>query len=280
MKKRNLIIYIIFTLVVLFTMLPEAKAYKWNTCDYSYNDCRFGFRQTMSGSNWEIIPTGYGSVNCNKEDKVKGIAFNDHTTMVNFYKNFKRVQSNLGDACPEIRVNKNPSSDCSLSPSSSSNAGRTEPTSRCYPLGARAFEPGKCTPTKNYDCVKNGVYDTGLTEDETDEDNGSVASIDKLTSIGISDGYVPCEKLLGDSVIEVLDIIFLIIRIITPILLIVLTMLDFASAIAGGEDALKKATDKFIKRLIAAVLIFLTPTLINFLMDITGISDGSCGLDL
>ena len=73
--------------------------------------------------------------------------------------------------------------------------------------------------------------------------------------------------------------IFTLIRIITPIILITFGMLDFTKAIGQNDsDALQKAIKTFTKRAIICVIIFLIPTLVNFLMNITGISDGTCGI--
>lgn len=88
-----------------------------------------------------------------------------------------------------------------------------------------------------------------------------------------------CEKLIDDELNEYIQLAFLLIRAITPILLIVFGMLDFTKVIGQNDyDALQKATRTFVKRLIICVIIFLVPTLVNFLMNITGISDGTCGL--
>ncbi len=111
-------------------------------------------------------------------------------------------------------------------------------------------------------------------------DEKKKAKIDELTAIEITNNYKSCDQLIGDSTKEILEYIFLVIRVATPIILIVLTMLDFSKAIAADENELQNAITRFVKRTIAAILIFLAPTLIEFLMDITGISDGTCGLDL
>lgn len=61
-------------------------------------------------------------------------------------------------------------------------------------------------------------------------------------------------------------------RYIVPVLLILLSVLDFIKAIASdSDDEVKKVTSKFAKRLIVAVLIFLVPLLLQFLLGIFGI---------
>ena len=59
------------------------------------------------------------------------------------------------------------------------------------------------------------------------------------------------------------------IRIFVPILLIGLGVLDFAKAtFAKSEDDMKKIREKFIKRIVAAVLVFLAPIFVNLLLEL------------
>ena len=45
-------------------------------------------------------------------------------------------------------------------------------------------------------------------------------------------------------------------------------MKDFANAFASGEsDALKKAFNSFVKRILVVILLFLLPVLINWLLE-------------
>ena len=60
-----------------------------------------------------------------------------------------------------------------------------------------------------------------------------------------------------------------IIRYIIPVLVIILSVLDYIGAVASADDdAMKKATKKFTKRIIASVVIFLLPVILQFLFDI------------
>ena len=67
-------------------------------------------------------------------------------------------------------------------------------------------------------------------------------------------------------------IIYLIVRLIqvvVPILLIVWGMLDLGKAVmAQKEDEIKKGQNIFIKRLIAAAIVFFVVTIVNFLVSI------------
>lgn len=60
-----------------------------------------------------------------------------------------------------------------------------------------------------------------------------------------------------------------IVRYAVPALLVILSILDFIKAIASeSEDEMKKATGKFTKRLVAAVLLFLIPFILDFILAI------------
>lgn len=62
------------------------------------------------------------------------------------------------------------------------------------------------------------------------------------------------------------------IRYIVPILLIVLSVMDFIKAVSSdSEDEMRKVGAKFVKRLIVAALIFVLPLLLDFLLGIFGI---------
>ncbi len=75
------------------------------------------------------------------------------------------------------------------------------------------------------------------------------------------------------SVLEVMDIIskiIMIIKIIVPIILIVICMVDFMKAINDKDnDGLKKAQKIAINRAIAAVLIFMIPTIVGVLVRVS-----------
>lgn len=58
-------------------------------------------------------------------------------------------------------------------------------------------------------------------------------------------------------------------KIIIPLLLIIFGIMDLGKAvIASKDDEIKKATTSLVKRAIAAVVIFLIPTIVTFIMGI------------
>ena len=61
-------------------------------------------------------------------------------------------------------------------------------------------------------------------------------------------------------------------RILAPIALLVMVVIDFAGAVIASDDkALTAATGKAVKRAIAAVLLFFIPTLIRVVLDLPGV---------
>lgn len=84
-------------------------------------------------------------------------------------------------------------------------------------------------------------------------------------------------SMIHPDVIKILKNIFRLIQIAGPILAIVLGMADFVGAVLSGEaDAMKKASKKFITRLIAAALLFLIPVLLEFLLQFIEYQDSMC----
>lgn len=93
-----------------------------------------------------------------------------------------------------------------------------------------------------------------------------------------------CLDLFSQDFIDKINSILSTIRIFVPILLILLGTLDFSKAVfSSSEEEMKKASSKFMKRLMAAILVFLIPTLVNFLLDMANdiwnnIDPNSCNI--
>ncbi len=77
-----------------------------------------------------------------------------------------------------------------------------------------------------------------------------------------------CVGVLGNGIPEgignVVHLIVVAIQVVVPILLIIWGMIDFAKAIMGqDEDKIKAGQRTFIKRLIAAIVVFLVVTIVQ-----------------
>lgn len=80
-----------------------------------------------------------------------------------------------------------------------------------------------------------------------------------------------CEDLFkdNDDLLSILKTLVTIVKILVPIILIVLGVLDFAQAVfAQSEDNIKKSQQKFIKRLVIALGIFLIPSVLKVILSI------------
>ena len=103
-----------------------------------------------------------------------------------------------------------------------------------------------------------------------------------------ANNLVGCERVFGaysngkftnkNSLGYFLQTAFNIIKYIVPIILIVLTMVDFLKAVSSGDkDIVKVATSKLVKRAIIALVIFLIPTLLQLVLGLVT-SYGTCGI--
>ena len=91
-------------------------------------------------------------------------------------------------------------------------------------------------------------------------------------------GKIDCEGSLGTA-LKYVQGAFTLIRIGAVVLLIVLSAIDFMGAVAKSDnDALQGATKKMSKRLIITVVIIILPTIINLILKLTLISEGTCGI--
>ncbi|MBQ6324037.1 MAG: hypothetical protein IJI22_04295 [Bacilli bacterium] len=83
-----------------------------------------------------------------------------------------------------------------------------------------------------------------------------------------------------DSVAWLLQKILNYIKIIGPILIVVLSSVDFSKVIINGDEkAMNGALKNLGLRLIFAILLFFIPVIVNFILGIFGLtSDPTCGL--
>lgn len=88
-----------------------------------------------------------------------------------------------------------------------------------------------------------------------------------------------CEVLFEGELGDFLGDAFGIIRYVVPILILGLGIIDFIKGIAAqNQDEIKKAANRFVKRLAIGIVIFLLPTLIDFILGLAGfgLNDGKC----
>ncbi len=141
---------------------------------------------------------------------------------------------------------------------------------QCY---AHVYKSTKCT-NPNERNKKNKKYETSYYKgSKTTNSNQEEYVRDDVESKSktkpIKEEITTCEALIGKSTIELINTIMKYIRIAVPLLLIGFGVSDFAIAVfSSKEEDTKKSREKFIKRIIAAVLVFLSPIFINLLLSL------------
>jgi hypothetical protein len=133
----------------------------------------------------------------------------------------------------------------------------------CYKKDPSRLENGEIYTEYKYTGATDTTYEP-VTNGETD----------KYTGIGGKPVENTCEGILGRDFIDFLnDYIFTPLKIISPILLLILTTLDFAKAVfADDKDALKKAQSNFVKRTAAVIILFLLTYILDLIFTV--ISNG------
>ena len=122
-----------------------------------------------------------------------------------------------------------------------------------------------------------------LANKQTNKQTNSQANTQNLT-----DGYdqdQSCDTLLGNpsdenSVAWLIQKLLNYVQIIGPLLVVILSSIDFAKVIVKSDDeAMAKATKKLTTRLILAASLFFLPILVSVLLGTFGLtSDPTCGL--
>lgn len=83
---------------------------------------------------------------------------------------------------------------------------------------------------------------------------------------------------------EIVGWLVVVIKIVIPLILIVLGMVDLGKAVVASDDkAINKSVTTLIKRFIAAVVVFFVPTIVSALfnaLQITNLNDGDAGICL
>lgn len=276
-EKIKIMIYSLLIIVVSFGFMSNMEAKRVNNvwCMYEAKGCTLALKKNLSGSNGSNAGWSIDTSKTTKDCKQKGNTdakhllpnvYNDKSFYYNL--NYNGAQQNT--TCPDLYVG-----------TTLQNCWKSKNDEYSKDHGAKCW---MLYTENNKDGTRVKVTGERKTKDdikkEAQDGGGTAAKIKALKKMSASDKKFNCKQLLGDKLIGVLNIIFTIIRVATPILLIVLTMVDFMTAIVteDGSKHLKEPFNKFIKRTIAAVLVFLVPTIIDFLLNITGITDGTCGL--
>lgn len=155
----------------------------------------------------------------------------------------------------------------------------------------------KC-PSKTYRCVTNESTEYTYTlatsktaggdaclqsNDGQDYDSKAEKRENKANLDGLNQA-IECSVLFAQtdegSVFWIIQRLLNYIKIFGPILVVLLSAIDYIKAVfASEEDAMKKANKKLMIRLVAAIALFLIPTIVGVLLNlINGIENPTCGI--
>lgn len=143
---------------------------------------------------------------------------------------------------------------------------------------------GNLTFSPDIGDIKAELQATEYCKSDVYESTGDSSEKDKQGSIDWGDQISKnCEGILGDELLGFISKIFRWIQIAAPIFVIIISGIEFAEAILQDDkDALKKASNKFIKRLIVAVALFFIPMILEVLLkvfnEVSGGFSSTCGI--
>lgn len=168
----------------------------------------------------------------------------------------------------ELSTSDLPTSACVVKNSSNTASGTTSTFKTVYTLST---DQNKCDLSKdNVGAVTNDDVEIG-----NEYDAVSAGKTGELNlAAGDNGGDMTCDDYFGpegsrNSLYDVLKTVITAVRIGTPILLILLTMVDFTKA-TTNDEALPKAKKHAVTRAIVAVIIFMLPSLVNLVFALIG----------
>ena len=102
-------------------------------------------------------------------------------------------------------------------------------------------------------------------------------------TISIAKSCPPTNAVLGDvdcedSVAWLIQMILNVVKVIGPILVVILSSIDFIMVIVNSDnDKFQKAQKKLVTRLVLAALLFLIPVIVQVLLQVFGITGNATG---
>ena len=97
---------------------------------------------------------------------------------------------------------------------------------------------------------------------------GAMAVMPTVYAADITCGALGSDVAIDTKIVDVVHVIILAIQIFVPIVLVIFGMLDLAKAVMGQkEDEIKKGQQTFIKRIIAAAIVFFVITIVKMVLS-------------
>ena len=135
-------------------------------------------------------------------------------------------------------------------------------------MQSKVFEIQRTDPFED-----EGIFDLNDDENTTEEEefNCKTIFVERETSSG---------EIVYTELGQAVDDLFTLIKVITPIIVIALSTMDYIKAIASSNaDDMKKANQRTIKRLIVGLIVFFLPFLLEILFELFGLYDlSTCGV--
>ncbi|MEG1015830.1 MAG: hypothetical protein RSD96_02075 [Bacilli bacterium] len=103
--------------------------------------------------------------------------------------------------------------------------------------------------------------------------------MDFLLLLDITNTTEFCAQAGVKGMMSLIGLLITVIKIVVPLILIVFGMIEMGKSVMGkDEDAIKKAQGLLIKKMIAAVVVFLVATIVGLVMPLVGGDDfKQCG---
>ena len=148
-----------------------------------------------------------------------------------------------------------------------------------YKTDKEILDTGVCDDTEDYNSVETckeaqlnrNIIVTDLMK--LQEQNGLCDSNKAAVAEIISENEDKCGKVFDDDFTNIVNTIMKIFYIIGPILLVIFTTVDYTRAIVSYEkDVMKKTNKRFIKRIMATIILFISPFITNIILSLN-ISD-------
>lgn len=239
---------LLFLLILFIPFIVKAADY---TC--FYNGCRNGFYVDVTNNS-----TSAQSLKIRLVDS--SIKVGDNTINLTTFNN---------NSCPNIYSKMADRDTCDFS--SNVAVGWTLSTGSIYTGNTGGNTTGGNNPS--------GSGNTPTPTPSTPSNNGNSS-----TGTGSTNTYLDYTSLCSNSTegnkgikqaVKIVGIIISFMKWIVPGILIVVGMIDFAKAVISSDDkAISKSTASFVKRLVAAVIIFFIPTIALTILDVLKVTNG------
>lgn len=249
--KKNILL--IFTFIISFILLIDnvEAVYNPDTHGFSYaEDLSDSYKETMDICKYEklnnnvdfifYIDRETGSVYSTLLDYIAAEIYGQH-----YYFEFgkKKFLEKYNENIENIKENPCPA------------IYKITATENVYSEVAETTYHLYLSKQTNGEKLKAAEYTKGKEEEEEEEE----------PNVEINN----CGDLFGPGLVEEINKVMNIIRIAVPMLLIVFGIVDFFKAtFDNNEDEMKKDRERFIKRIIAAIIVFLVPFFVNLVLDV------------